>query len=830
MTKGVKRARALSRYALVSATALTAVWPALARAQAPASPTAAQTEPAQQLQEVVVTAQKREQRLQDVPITVTTFNAAAIQALGAQELGDLQAFTPGLSVDDSSVTQPTFKIRGVSTDDFGIGTEPSAAVFIDGVYSARSGGALIFFDDLDRVEVLKGPQGTLFGRNAAAGAISITTKKPVDKVEGDLETRFGAYGAEQVSGMFNVPLTDQLYLRVNGLYNKRDGWLRDAATGQDVERQGNWSGRVALRWAPSADTDVQLTWDHDDTHKDGPMAVGVGPYGLNGGDPLGPFANDVPSHENRKLDDVILNAQHNFGLVTLTSITAGKQFHTNNLESETGVVDPAHDFSTENVEYNRSFSQEFRLNHSGPRFHWVAGVSYFQEHAKQDNDANTLTDSIDTVIDGLLGSQGQPPLSFFNTFASFGLPVLGQPWHENFYDWGDNKSYAAYGDMTWSATDRLNLTVGLRYTDDERKFTWLNGPHIAPALSAIQAPGALCNAFLSLNPQAPLFSNTGAVDVNSCYDAVANYVLGLGPTGDIVFNEGALEGTAFSRKASFHDLSPRFVVDYKIMPDVMTFASVSHGYKAGGFNSVQINSYFAPESVWNYEGGVKSEWLHHRLRINTSVYYFKYDNRQEISLVANNSIIPEYQTLTGNSQAWGVDLDAQWKATSHLTLSETAGYIDSTWVKRVEFPLGAPSTGVDISGQPTGEPFLRLVTGAHYEREVGEIGQVFGDVSYSYTSATRMNDSVRLQDETLASLGLIDASKLGTLYGDRNLTDARLGWKSPDRRYTVFLWAQNLLDARTVQSLNTITALTLDTPYVRLNPPRFWGVQLGYRF
>ncbi|NEX92374.1 TonB-dependent receptor [Caulobacter sp. 17J65-9] len=817
-----KRVRALRKHALVSATALATLWPALAFAQ-----TAPAQDDSAQLEEIVVTAQKREQRLQDVPITVNAFNAEAIEALGAQHMGDLQAFTPGLSVGDDSVTQPRFAIRGIATDDFGIGTEPSAAVFIDGVYSARTGGALIFFDDLERVEVLKGPQGTLFGRNAAAGAISITTRKPSSEFEGDLQARIGNYGKTQLTGMINVPLGDTVALRVNGLYNKRDGWLKDAATGEDLDREGNWSGRAALRWQPTGDTDIQLSWDHDDTDQDAPVAVGIGPYAINGGDPFGPFANDViSSHETRVLDGLTLNASHDFGPATLTSITAWKQFETANREDEDGTNDPARYFDTENVEENESFSQELRLNGATDRLTWMAGVSYFKEEARQQSVTTALTDSIENVM-------GVP---IYSLLEMAGLPVLGTTWTETFNDWGENESWAAYGDLTWAATDRLNLTVGLRYTKDERTFSWLNEAHDAPGLAGAQAPGALYN-FLVDNyvspmigaPLPPLFDDATIYSADTFYQTLANLVFGLGPTGDIVFNEGAREGVKFTRKASFEDVSPRFVVDYKVTPDLMVFGSIARGYKAGGFNSLAIDSYFEPESVWNYEGGFKSEWLDHRLRVNASAYYFKYQNRQQISLVSDPSEpVPKYETLTGDSEAWGADLEVLWKVTPNLTLSESAGYIDSTWVDRTEFPSGGPLAGVDISGQPTGEPSWKLATGVHYERDLGGNGGIFFDGSYSYTSAPRMNEAGRIGRADLA--GLVDFSKLGSLDDARHLVNARIGWNSPDQTYSVSLWAENLLDERTVSSLGTISASALQTPFVRLDQPRFWGVQLGVHF
>jgi len=764
------------------------------------------------IDDIVVTAQKREQSLQEVPISVAAFTAESIEALGAESMGDLDTFTPGLSVDDASVTQPKYTIRGVSTDDFGVGTEPAVGVFIDGVYAARSGNALIFFDDLERVEVLKGPQGTLFGRNTSAGAVSVITRKPSERFEAAGRVTLGNDEKRRVSGMINMPLGDMFALRVNGVYNRRDGYLTDAVTGEGYERENNWSGRAAIAFRPDAATEIIASYDHDTTDKDGPAAIGVGPFALTR-DPFGPFANDVlgGSHETRKLDAFTLGAVHDLGGVSLTSLTSFRKFRTTNREDEDGTNLSERYLDTENVERNRNFYQELRLSQTGDRLNWVLGGSYFKERARQSSVVTLLTDSADTAL-GLVA--GFPVFSILDTVA--GLPVFGLPWQESMNNLARNRSFALFGDATYAVTSALNLTVGARYTWDRKRFSWFNEGYSAPGLDAVAAPGALYNAILGL----PAFPDDATIDVNSFYRAAGGT--------DLIFDVGALEGVPFERTERFEDFSPRFVVDYKLTPDVMAFASVARGYKAGGFNSVQINSFFRPEKVWNYEAGLKSDLFGRRLRLNASAYYFNYTDRQSISLEnVSGSGIPQYVTVSGDSEAWGVDFEGQFAATSDLRLSVVGGYIDSKWNKRIE-------RGVDIAGQPTGEPSLRVVLGANYDRELANGSAIFADASYSYTSRTRMNDAARASDAALDAHpvygDLIDFSKFRRLRSSREIVNARIGWRAPDDRVSIALFAENLFDVQVPRGINSISVDTFGTPYTRLDRPRSWGVELSGKF
>ncbi|QXQ07604.1 TonB-dependent receptor [Sphingosinicellaceae bacterium] len=808
-------------WAIVVASAVLAVaQPAGAQIAADAAPDRGQagTPPSSQtatsnglvLDDIVVTAQKREQSRQDVPISINAFNAQAIAALSAESIGDLDKFTPGLSINDTSVTQPSYTIRGVSTDDFGIGTEPSVGIFIDGVYSARSGGSLVFFNDVERVEVLKGPQGTLFGRNTSAGAISIITNKPVDKLEAFATVQLGNYSKTRADATINVPLSDTLYFRANGVFNRRDGYLHDAVTGEDREREHNWSGRAALRWAPSPSTDVVLAYDHDDTNKDGPASVGVSVFALNQ-DPFKPFTNDVIGNkETRILNDVSLTIRQDIGKVSLTSITAYKKFATHNREDEDGTGDPTRYFDTENIEHNKSFYQELRLGYDSDKLNLIAGVSYFHERARQTSAATLLTDSVDRLVNAVTTAQGQP-FPIFTILDSVGLPVFGLPFREDMNNRAANESYAAFADATYHVTDKFSVIAGLRYTHDDKKFTWENGGFISPGLEAVAAPGALYNAILG----ADAFPADASISAADFFRAT------VGANG-LIFDEGALEGVPFTRHEKFNDVSPRFVVQYQLDDDKLLYASATRGYKAGGYNSTEINSFFKPENVWNFEGGFKTELFDRRLRFNAAGYYFKYRNRQSISLESvAGSELPQYITRSGDSRAYGLDLETQFVVTRALTLSATAGAIDSKWVTRVE-------RDIDISHQPTGEPSFRGVLSAHYAHEIGEHGTIFADASYSYTSRVRINDAVRDSDASIAAV--VDFSKLKKLRSPENVVNAKIGWRLPGDHLSLSLYTENLFNDQRLRTLNTISADIFGTPYVRVDKPRFFGVEIGLRY
>jgi iron complex outermembrane recepter protein len=786
------------KVALLAGAAL--LWTAPLRAQAAASPPAGAA--ADQVPDIVVTSQRREQSLQDVPISVTAFNSAKIEALNARSIGDLDNFTPGLTINDTSVTQPSYTIRGVATDDFGIGTDPSVGIFIDGIYSGRSGASLIFFNDIERVEVLRGPQGTLFGRNTSGGAISIITNKPVDKTELSGTVSLGNYNARHVDLTGNIALTDTLFFRATGVINHRDGYLTDAVTGEDREQAGNKSARASLRWQPDDKFDFILAYDHDDTKKDGPASVGISIYALST-DPFGPFTNDVHDNkETRILNDVSLTGSYHEGPLTLTSITSWKHFETHNREDEDGTGDPTRYLDTENIERNTSFYQEFRAAYENDKLSAIAGVSYYNERGHQTSRVTLLSDSVDRLLNTVAG------FPIFTILDAYGVPVFGQEFTEDMDNYAANDSFAAFGDATYKVTPALSVTAGIRFTHDLKKFSWYNGGFDGHGLETTTAPGALYNSIVG----APLYPDDAQITVANFFRDT------VGPNG-LIFDEGALEGVEFTRRETFNDVSPRFVVQYDAAADVHLFASATRGYKAGGYNSVEINSFFAPETVWNFEGGVKSELFDRRLRLNVSGYYFKYNNRQSISLEDTGGELPQYVTLSGDSRAYGLDVDALFAVTSEFAISATAGFIDSIWLNRIE-------QGQDISGQPTGEPSFRGVLGVHYVHDTGS-GQMFGDASYSYTSKQRTNDATDAVDESIS--GYVDLSQLDRLRSSRNIINAKVGYRFTNGM-SIAVYGENLLNEKYLRTLNTISADIFNTPYVRIDQPAYYGVELGFKF
>jgi iron complex outermembrane receptor protein len=455
------------------------------------------------LEEVVVTAQRREQSLQDVPIAIQVVNEDLINDVEAEDMTDLNGFVPGLVISGDSPTQPRYTIRGIQTGDFGVGTDSAVGVYVDGVYSARTGASLLAFNDIERIEVLKGPQGTLFGRNSAAGAVSIVTRKPADEFDSLLKVRVGDYNKRRVEGMVNVPLAENVALRVNGLWNQSDGWMEDAETGKDLMPEDNWAARAALKWDLSDETSMTVVWNHDSLDQYARPAIGLvtipdaQAYPTFPPDPtayLNPLHakvyNDVVSNEeSRTLDEANVFIDHDFGWADLHSTTAWRQFDTVNREDEDGTNLVHLYFDTANVESNESWYQEFKLSGQTGALDWVTGVSYYSEDAQQASDTHATTNSIDTVFRNF-GFFPTPDGTLYGftseVLAANGIPLtmLGLPWREVMNNEGKFNATAVFGDVIWHATDRLNATFGLRYTHDEKEFSWHNGPREAPELDA----------------------------------------------------------------------------------------------------------------------------------------------------------------------------------------------------------------------------------------------------------------------------------------------------------------------------------------------------------
>ena len=782
------------------------------------------TKPSAGLEEVVVTAQRREQVLQDVPITLQVVGTDLINDVAAEDMGDLDGFVPGLVVSSDSPTQPRYQLRGIQTGDFGVGTDPAVGVYIDGVYSARSGSSLLAFNDIERIEVLKGPQGTLFGRNSAAGAISIITRQPADDFDAQLRLRVGEYDKRRVDGMVNVPLTDDVALRVNGVWNQSDGWIEDAATGKDLNPEDNWAIRAAVKWDITDRTAATLTWDHDEVDQLARPAIGLIPLGA--GDVRAPYPPDpdaylnplkakvyndvVQDEESRKFDGVTLFIDHDFGWADFRSTTAWRTFETMNREDEDGTNRIALYFDTANVEDNESWYQEFKFSGQTGSFDWVGGVSYYSEDARQASDTHAFTDGIDTVLlnlatAGYIDPIPTPDGTLFGftsyVLAANGIPatLLGQTWRETMYNEGKFSAAAVFGDVIWHATDRTNVTFGLRYTHDSKEFSWFNGPRVAPELDAtiatLDAMGFFGPDAFPIPPEAYQF--------------------------DVVFDLSALglEGKKVRQDDSWDDLSPRLVVDYQVAPHVMVFGSLAKGYKAGGYNSVEVGSQFDNEDVWNLEGGVKSLFADLNLILNASAYYYVYNDKQAISLVTgvDGSGVPQYVVDTSDEEAYGIEVDARWQPLEALTLMANFAFIDATYKDKVT------REGTDLSGEPTGEPYFSASFGASYVWSLGNNGLLDFSAMHAYRGESRCNAESERQ-------GNCQVGPNFDVGEDTNRTDVRLAWTDYNDRWGVAAYVTNLFDNQYVTGVNNLTADTFGTPFASISEPRMWGLELRRNF
>ncbi|WP_243042832.1 TonB-dependent receptor [Dyella sedimenti] len=775
--------------------------------------TPADPEKAKLLGNITVTAQSRSQEVQSVPIPLQIVTAKEIDTLEATDLSKMDIFVPGLVIDATQPTQPTYELRGIATSNFGIGTESAVGVYVNGVYAARSGGSLLAFNDIARIEVLKGPQGTLFGRNAAAGAISIVTNEPSDHFEGKARVRVGNEGQRYADALLNIPINKDMALRVSVLDDRSDGWIKDAATGKRYGKDDQWGSRVVYRWNLTDNTRVLLSWDHEKLDQPPAPAIGLVPL-TNDTNQRAPYPPDPstylnPLHaplyndaiggaETRRFDGATLTVDHAFPWGELVSTTAWRGFDTFNRGDYDGTNHQVTYLDTTNIEHNNSWYQEFKLSGNTDLMDWVAGVSYYQEQARQTSQTNINTDSLDTLAQNVLGA-GTPLTDISNALASFGLPftLLGDPWHEAISNDGNFKAYAGFGDVIWHVSDRFDVTTGLRYTRDEKEFSWYNMPRSAPAFDATIAGLTGLGVLQMLPPEA-----------QAALAAFGN---------NVIFTSAV--GMPAHASNTWNNWSPRVVASYKFTPDVMGYASITKGYKAGGYNSVQVGSTFAPEKVINYEAGIKSLFPEQNLLLNASVYYYRYDNMQALALDPNStgSGVPIYIVNSSNQEAKGLDLEAQWQPIDGLRLGFIGAYIDATYRQAT-----APD-GVDLSGQPTGAPYFSGALSLAYTWRGVAHGDLEFDLSQAYRGRTRCNADSPLQGECDISPNF----RLGT---SQQRTDARLDWHAPGDRWGIALYGNNVFNKRYVTGVNNISTSVFGTPFATITPPRLWGVELRAKF
>jgi iron complex outermembrane recepter protein len=709
-----------------------------------------QEERATQLDDIVVTAQRREQTLQDVPISVSVFDENFVERSRVATVSDLVAFTPGVTGTTVSQTTPRIVVRGISTEDFGVGSDPALGIYVDDVYLGRGVSSVSDLFDVARVEIVKGPQGTLFGRNTTAGAISITTARPINEFEGMLEASYGRFNQFDVRGALNLPLGGDWAFRVAGSSRTRDGFVRNTAGGR-IGAIDSQAVRATLGYNGSA-TRATLSFEYRNSdNQPGPYINPV----LVGTDPFGPItSNLVDGTADIARDDInsyrgTLRISHDLSDdITLTSITAYNGFDNRYLEDTDASPLSLLEFGTTGSQ--DSYSQELRLNGESNRLTWFLGASIARDIARSNQFARYSEEDFCSV---LFGS---------NCTAGVGAPgSLRVTERSNAVS--RNTSFGVYGDLTFAVTDRLDFIAGLRFSRDRKNFSLL------------------------------LPRNTNVLGANIIVPPSNAVLATLGTLGP----DGTLRQTY--RDSNWQ---PRVALNYDITDDVSAYASITRGYKAGGFNQLSPSLAFNPEGIWSYEVGLKGELFDRRLRFDISAYHFDYSDLQVLVNFAGSVITRNASTANGN----GLELNFTALPVAGLTISGGVAWQD------VNYGTFIPNPDQNFSGNRlVRAPRLSGSLIADLDTPIASTTRLLGRVEYSY----RSSQFFRPSNEAFVrqnGFSLVNASA-GLGFGE-NLSVRGYVANLFNKRY--------LIDAST-----TVPGLLL---YTQRGEPRTFGVQASLRF
>ncbi|HEY1092499.1 MAG TPA: TonB-dependent receptor [Burkholderiaceae bacterium] len=823
----------MNRTQISRAAALAVV--ALAAAQARAQTAPAAAEEVKNLGVVEVTGQSRIQQLQDVPIAMRAIGVDTLKAVGATSMASLDGLIPGLQIEASQPTQPSYTMRGLGSGDFGIGTDAPVGIYLNGVYAGKTGGALLTFNDVKRIEVLKGPQGTLFGRNAAGGAISIISNDPVQRREANASVRLGNQGQYHGEFLYNDALNDSTSIRFSGVREHKDGYQINDYDGSSYGGNNGWGTRLAVKWA-GAGTSAVLSWEHEDLSQKPRAIIALPsdaklmstPFQIDPSTWVNPikkhFTNNFPNAlEARKFDGATLKITHDLDFATLTSTTSYRKFTAQNVQDNDGNGVYTASLSTGNFENSKNWQQEFKLNGSNEQIDWVAGLSAYGEKANQQTAVYSNTNTIDGVIGaasgGLLTPFGITNLIALNVFQMPSVNVLGKDWAESMFNTGKYSAAAVYGDVIWKLTPRTNITGGVRFTHDSKTFTWYNPTRSAPGLDATLGALAQGGFFSNVNAVqdglAPQFGLSPAMLRGILTQAVGTPNLGDALYGlmttNINFNSPQATSQVLSSKASWNNTSPRLVIDHHVDKDTMVFASVTRGYQAGGFNAIYKEgvSTFSPETITSYEAGVKGGIKSAGLFYTASLFAYNFNNLQSIGTTKSSQGITTYVVSISDQKATGADLEAYWQINNNWRLNAATELINQTY-KRYSYSPDS-STSIDMAGQAVGTPRVTATMGLNARYAVLG-GEGNATLNWAYSGASRCNSESTLKN----GCGSFPAFQVGEA---TNRFDLRLGWDAPSKKWGVAMVVNNLLDKQHVAYVSSLGA-AVGSNTANVTPPR----------
>ena len=728
-----------------------------------------------QLEDIIVTANKRAENLQDVPIAITAVTGARLEAIGITSTQDIAAVVPGLTI-QQSVGGTQAHIRGVGTTTLGPGTENSIATYVDNVYMFSMSGALVQLNSIDQIEVLKGPQGTLFGRNATGGVINIRTRDPKHEPSGQFSLGYGNYETFSGKGYLTGGITENLAADIAGFVSLQGkGWGKNLFNGRDANKLDQYAVRSKWMFEPGDRDKFRLVVDYSELRGNqliaGPIIGKTSNYGPGGalavqrpdlapyvasgalfpfaevGEPYtyaGGYYDTVATRQPHlvfKSEGASLQWDHDFGSVRFASITAYREAK----QDTNWPVSPLPAFRNE-IEYSRKekqFSQELQLGSSAESdIQWVVGLYYLD--TKAGFYPATLTGTALAPLQSL----------------QFVTEVTGQ-------------SGAAFGQVTAPLWEGAHLTGGLRYTVEERGQS-----------------GSITTTFLPVLP--PFLPSILA-----------------GSSSTTVVPE---------LQKTFRKLTWRLALDQQLTPDILAYASYNRGFKSGTFNALPPGAPpAAPEILDAFEAGLKTDLLERRVRFNISAFYYKYKN---IQVTVTTPISTALQNGAG-AEVYGVDMDLTARIGSHLTVFGGLAVLDHEFTAYpgagffVAQPASVGGGAVKVVGNAKGNklPYASDTSfnvGATYTAPIGEGAAEF-NVNYAYQTRWYAGP-----DNLLSQPG----------YG---LLDASARYRLPGDRISIGVWARNIADEQYATYLAAVENPGGQESQA-VGAPRTFGVNVEYEF
>jgi len=721
------------------------------------------------IEEIVVTAQKRSEDIQKVPIAITVLTGEQLSEQGIRRAEELSIGVPNLQVSQPlGQGLPVFSLRGISMSDFSLSQNGPIAVYYDEVYKGNWAIMGLGFFDLERVEVLKGPQGTLYGKNTTGGAINLIARKPNFENGGNLSAGFGNYDHYSADGALEVALGETVGARVAFTMDRADGTVDNVYPGApDASSTRQHGIRTSVRFKPNNTVDLTL---RASTTFQNPFAYGIpgilGPDGI--GAPVYPIFGipadfrvglgrreiETPDIRRQGFRTHAVAANADISLsdgITLTSITSWDQGTMKVNEESEGIPLKMGNHSyygrTKQITQDLRLTSDFR----GP-FNFIVGAFYSDERIWNNTDLNFFMD-LDVNGDGGIDAQDCIDGGFFiacNYFNRFRQ---------------EKTSIAAYTDATYDVTERVTLRGGLRYTRDEGKlkdfYAQLRAPDRTPLVNII--PGNETDPFA---------------------------------TTSMDFDDDNVSG--------------KIGIDYDVSDTTMLYASYSRGYRSAAFNaqaffSPDELSIAEPEKLQSVEAGFKMQLFNRRVRFNGSAFWYEYKNQQVLDVDPDTAV----QTLVNlpKSRILGAELDLQFRATDYLGVSLAAGYTDSE-VRR------GRSQGIDVSGNDlVSAPRFTLSSSVDWSVPVGRWGAIDARVDAAYASK-QYYDLLNRASTTQSGYWLMNS---------------RVRIHPDDDRYGVALWVKNLTN--TFYHTNKIDVMDgFGYIYNHVNEPRTYGVAFDVKF